>query len=817
MLVGRSGLSPVMVGRAVELDRLVGLLGARSTPTVALIAGEAGIGKTRLVQELVKQAPADMLVLAGQADPGTVGRPLELLLDALEGHTAESDPELLEAVRDAGRPAEERVRAGVDLVRRLTADAAGLVVFEDLHWADSESVTAFERLAEPPAGRLVLVGSYRPDGLSRRHPASDAVPRLDRRHSVTHIHLDRLGPADVSSFLTAVYDEDPSFRVVDALHGRTGGNPFFLEELVSTSVSAPVHDLVSMPLPWTVAELVGSQVDALDPAVTDMLTAASVLGRRVSFDLLAAVTGASEDDLISRLHVAVESGLLVETDPDVFSFHHELAREAIEGKLLGRERRRLHEAAFDALRKAEGRDHVPLARHARGAGCYDDMVDEARLGAHESLALGSTFQALELAETGLTEAGDDLDLLSAAARAAWLAGLLLDADDHADRWLRLAREAKDVSEEAAALGLRLRVAYDLGDLDAMTGYAEALVSVVDRVPDDEERAAAMAAVAQSYMLRDQIEAAELLRAAASEAEAAGDHVVAARALNNLVWHARRWRDVDEVRPLIDRMRAQAEAAGFDSLAITAQTELMAQLATTEGDIDSAIAYLDEDWRPDVSHTPWLRARRWTAVFRAGLALEVGDPDAAARFVEEAKPVTARTVVGVTGLEFNLACRRGDLAHARTLLADLIVAIDEEGGAGSAHVHDLLSAGLSAGLEPDEMRPLVERVGFYAGHRLEPDHPWRLLHGAQLAEAEGRIQQAAALYDSAASSLGSAPGVLACQRGTAHVSAAACLIQLDRLDEARTHAEAAAPFLARWRGWRGGPPPAGGRRGGPRAR
>src|SRR5918995_1167229 len=238
MLVGRSGLSPVMVGRAVELDRLVGLLGARSTPTVALVAGEAGIGKTRLVRGRVRRAPADMLVLAGQADPGTVGRPLELLLDALEGHTGESDPELLEAVHDAGRPAEERVRAGVDLVRRLTADAA--------------------------------------------------------------------------------------VRVVDALHGRTGGNPFFLEELVSTSVSAPVHDLGSMPLPWTVAELVSSQVDALDPAVTDMLTSASVLGRRVSFDLLAAVTGASEDELISRLHAAVESGLLVETDPDVFSFHHEL-------------------------------------------------------------------------------------------------------------------------------------------------------------------------------------------------------------------------------------------------------------------------------------------------------------------------------------------------------------------------------------------------------------------------------------------------------------------------------------------------------------
>jgi DNA-binding CsgD family transcriptional regulator len=832
-----------MVGRAAELDRLVGLLGARSGSTVALVAGEAGIGKTRLVQELVKRVPAGTLVLAGQADPGTVGRPLELLLDALDGHISESDPDLLAAVHDAGRPADERVRAGVDLVRRLTADTTGLVVFEDLHWADSESVTAFERLAEPASGRLLLVGTYRPTGLTRRHPASDALPRLDRRHSVTHVHLDRLGPADVSSFLTAVYREDPSYRVVDVLHGRSGGNPFFLEELVASSGTAPVHDLDAMPLPWTVAELVRSQLDALDPAVNDMLTAASVLGRRVSFDLLAAVTGASETDLIARLRTAVESGLLVEADPDVFSFHHELAREAIEGALLGRERRRLHQAALDALRKAESRDHVSLAHHARGAGRYDDMVDEARLGAHESLALGSTYQALQLAETGLTEAADDIELLSVAARAAWLVGLLHDADDHADKWLRLARDEADVSQEAAALGLRLRVAYDLGDLDAMAAYAEALVAVIDLVPADVERAAAMTAVAQSYMLRDQIdtaadwadkalaladahgfvevrraalvekgsalmlhperfrEAGELLRVAAREAEDAGDHVVAAQALNYLVWHARRWRDLDEVRPLIERVRAQAEAAGFDTLSVRAQTELMAQLATTEGDLDGAIAHLDEDWRPGLSHAPWMRARRWTAVFRAGLALEVGDLDAVARLVEEAKPVTDRTVVGVTGLEFNLACRRGDLGRARSLLADLVVTIDQEGGADASHVHDLLSAGLAAGFEPDELRPLIERVGWYAGHRLGADHPWRQLYDAQLAEAEGRVEEAAELYTKAAAGLAGAPGVLASQRGTAYVGAARCLIQLDRLDEARANAQAAAPFLARWHGWR----------------
>ena len=97
---------------------------------------------------------------------------------------------------------------------------------------------------------------------------------------------------------------------------------------------------------------------------------------------------------------------------------------------------------------------MALTHHAQGAGRFDDMVAEARLGARESLALGSSYQALQLAETGLAEAPDDLDLLAVAARAAWLAGLLDDALAHAERWLALARQADDVGAEAEALALR---------------------------------------------------------------------------------------------------------------------------------------------------------------------------------------------------------------------------------------------------------------------------------------------------------------------------------------------------------------------------
>lgn len=840
MLVGRTGLSPVMVGRAAELDRLVALAGARPVPSVALVAGEAGIGKTRLVQELVAAMAPGTLVLAGQADPGSVGRPMELFLDALRGTDVGEHADLLSAVRDDERSTDERVRAAVELVRHLAQGRVALVVFEDLHWADAESLALVERLAEPESGRLLVVGTYRPDGLTRRHPAADLLPRLERRHSVTHVHLDRLGPREVSGFLAAVYGGEPSFRVVDALHTRTGGHPFFLEELVASSRQGPPDDLDATPLPWTVAELVRSQLDDLDADVREMVATAAVLGRRVPFDVLAAVTGASEDDLIRRLRVAVDAGLLDEGEPDVFGFHHEIAREAIEAGLLGREQRRLHEKALAVLLETQSRDHVALVHHARGAGRFDEMVQEARLGAQDSLARGSTFQALQLAEVGLTEEPDDLDLLAAAARAAWLTDVLDDAVAHADRWLRLARAAGDVSEEAEALMVRARIAFDGGDVEGLSSVTDELIAVVDDLPDVADRARAMAAIAQSYMLRERagptvewadraqelaeangldgvaLQAAiergsmltrtsrtdarawELLEEAAEAADQSGDHVLAARAFNNLLIHARRWRDPDGVRALIERLQVHAQASGYGRLDVPAAR---AELAAMDGDLDGAVAALDDI---DEMHHVGRAARtghRWMAVMRAGLALEAGDLDAAERATADAKPITERTAPGVIGLDAHLAMRRGDLDAARRHLARLLDAVRDEGAGSPSQAHDVLAAGLAAGLAPDELRPLAEMAGYYVDHRLPDDDPWHRLHEAQLAEGSGDVEAAASLYAAAAIGLSDALDSLAAHRGTAHVGAAQALVALGRLDEARSHARAAAPYLARWRGWR----------------
>jgi DNA-binding CsgD family transcriptional regulator/tetratricopeptide (TPR) repeat protein len=836
-----------MVGRAAELTQLTSLAALADRPAVALISGEPGVGKTRLIQELVAQQRPGASVLAGQADP-TTSRPFDLIVDVLKGSPADDGSsgslvDLLDTVRDEERSSDDRCGSAVELVRQLNRGAGGLVVFEDIHWSDPESLHVLERLTEPDGGRLLVAGTFRPDALAKRHPATGLLPRLERRHLVTRVHLDRLNTSDVGTFLKQVYGRVPPFRIIQAIHSRTGGNPFFLEELIAAAGTDNYEDLESLPMPWTVAELVQNQVDELEPDVRRLVIIAAVLGRRVSFDVLAAVTQYAEDELIDHLHSVVRRGLLVETEPDYFSFRHELAREAVEAGLLGRKRRRVHEAALEALEAAGSDDHAALARHAQGAGRRDDVLHHARLGVSGALARGASYQALQLAELGLAEDDDDAELLAAATQAAWLAALLDDAADHADRWLALARDAEDLTSEAHALRLRIRVAFEMGDSRAMASLTDALVACVDRLPP-EDRARAMAIVAQSYMLRAQValatewadkasslaevhdlndvrlaamvekgsallvvpdanaEGRALLEAAADEAAKAGEHLLAARAFNNLAGHTSVWHLLGNTRSVAEKLDYHSRAAGWLG---GRHVELLAIHAAAEGDLDGALAYLEEDPHVDGAES-WARARS-TAVLRAGLTLETGDLDEAHRLIDYAKHLAPTYAISVVGLELNLACRQGRIERARGLLTEQIEVAGEQDFISGGQAHDLISAALPAGLTPQELQPLVDSVGAYAGHRYEPDHPWRLLLDAQLLEHEARAATATDKFLSAARSMDAREDpepqvkVLAGQRASVHLGAARGLIALGRLDEARCQAETAAKYLARWRGWR----------------
>ncbi|BCY11322.1 LuxR family transcriptional regulator [Actinoplanes sp. L3-i22] len=817
-----------MIGRDSELRRLARLAAARE-PAVAIIAGEPGIGKTRLVQELLETVPAGTVVLVGQAEPGSLSRPYEVLLDAIDSRP-EVDEEQLAALADPKRSPVERLHTGLAIVSDLIGEAPAVIVFEDLHWADSESAALFERIADQHGSRL-LIGTYRPDEVTRRRPVAGLLAQLERRHAVTHVRLNRLGPAQTAALLAAATGAPASLRAATALHHRTGGNPFFLEELLRALPDFDLDELVDQPLPWSLADVLRRQVDDLDPVSHRIVEAATVLGHRIPFDLLAEVTGAGEDELIAVLRDLVTRGVLVESGEDEFAFRHALVREAIAAQMLGRQRRRLHEAALDVLLGSGASDPAMVAHHAHGAGRYEDLIAAARSGAALYLSIGSAYQALQLAEMGLGEAPDDTELLGAAARAAWLAGLLDDALRYGRRWRDL---AVDPTDRAESLYLLVRCAWESREPAEMWALTQEIETLIEQLPPGAGQARAMTAIAQSAYLRDELDTAliwadralalaedfdmPVLRLAAllekgstlserphtaadgrkilsglvGEAEAAGEWVLAARALNRLV-HGEPPTSPAEHAENLERMRVDAERAGFESLAVASYFQGRARLALRAGDLRAAIVALEEGRGQDQGYR---RPGRWAdyhGVFLAGLYLEAGEFDLAEQVIADLATVPDNPPTVLPGLVFHVACRRGDLPRAEAALDEFIAALAAQPWRSGEQAHDLISAAVEIGLP-------VARLDAMAAELINESDVWdayRTLVGAQLAEAHGRPAEALAGYLSIVDAHILGPATC----GTVRVGAARCLLAGDRREEAAAQVEVAASLLAGWGGWR----------------
>jgi DNA-binding NarL/FixJ family response regulator len=522
--------------------------------------------------------------------------------------------------------------------------------------------------------------------------------------------------------------------------------------------------------------------------------------------------------------------VLVESGEDEFAFRHALVREAIADQMLGRQRRRLHEAALDVLLRGGASDPAMVAHHARGAGRYPDMIAAARGGAALYLSIGSAYQALQLAEMGLDEVPDDTGLLAAAARAAWLAGLLDDALRYGRRWRDLADLATDRAE---SLYLLVRIAWESRETDEMRALTQHIETLIAQLPPGEGQARAMTAIAQSAYLRDDLDTAllwcdralaladefdlpavrlaallekgstlserpqraaegrEILSGLVDDAEKAGEWVLAARALHCLV-QGEPPASPAEHAEILERMRVDAERAGFESLAVATYFQGRARLAVRAGDLDAAIAALEEGREQDRGYR---RVGRWAdyhGVFLAGLYLEAGELDRAGRIVADLAALPNNPPSTIPGLAFHLACRRAELPRAEAALDELIAAMSGQPWRSSDQAHDLVSAALDLGLPQD-------RLDRMAAVLLDADvwDAYRTLVEAQLAEARGEHAAALAGYLSVADAHILAPAT----RGTVLVGAARCLLAAGRRAEAAAQVAAAVALLDGWRGWR----------------
>ncbi len=374
-----SVVSPVFIGRRTELASLTTRLDRvqAGQPAVALIGGEAGVGKTRLARELAASAAArGFQVLTGQCiELGAEGLPLAPLLDALRELTRGVPPQARVELLGPGAaglarllpdlaPGDQGRSDGQDLQKaqlmemvlglfdRLSAAQPVMFLIEDLHWADQSTLdlTAFLARSLRDSG-VLLVATYRSDELHRRHPLRPLLTGWERDRSIERIELPRFDRGEVTAQLAAILGGDPAAGTVDIIFDRSGGNAYLVEELAG---AVGGHgDLTD--LPPSLRDVLLSRVDGLSRDGQRLLRTAAVAGRTVPDRLLAEVAGIGEADLFAALREAVENHLLlVGPGGQGYAFRHALTRDAVYEDMLPGERVQLHAAYAAALDRDPG-------------------------------------------------------------------------------------------------------------------------------------------------------------------------------------------------------------------------------------------------------------------------------------------------------------------------------------------------------------------------------------------------------------------------------------------------------------------------------
>jgi DNA-binding CsgD family transcriptional regulator len=378
--MGLRATSPVTVGRHGEHARLDAVLGAVTggQSVVVLVAGEAGVGKSRLVRELTARATARRFrVLTGWCvEFGEEVWPLAPLRDVVAALVDQLDGEALELVLGSARHELARLvpELGTDersveplaiarlcelvmgVVRRAALRGPLVLVVEDLHWADpSTRALLAVVMSARDLGPVLLVGTYRSDELHRRHPLHAVLAAIERTARPERIDLVRLDAVSTAELVETLSPLAAEVDEVDAIYRRSGGNPFFIEELIAArtaGVAGPTE---------TLREVILARAASLDDTAVQFLRVAAAAGSTV-VEVLAAACGLEAGAFSSAFDAAVAAALVV-VEGDEVRFRHELAREVFYDELLRGDRARVHADLARAVEMVRPDRAGEIARH----------------------------------------------------------------------------------------------------------------------------------------------------------------------------------------------------------------------------------------------------------------------------------------------------------------------------------------------------------------------------------------------------------------------------------------------------------------------
>ncbi|MFJ2031155.1 AAA family ATPase [Streptosporangium sp. NPDC087985] len=625
-----------LIGRLVELDRLTTVLDAAADGLagVALVGGDAGMGKTRLVTELGERArAAGFAVLVGQCAELGDALPYLPLADALRGVRGE-----LGAALDARPVLGRLLPGGADLGPETTSGLTQqqlfgsmlgflavqpvLLVLEDLHWADQSTrdlLVFLSRMLQTE--RVCLVGTYRTDDLHRRHPLRRVLAELKRLPSVTAVELSPLDRGEMADYLAALGGDDA--QMISEVVDRAEGNPFYAEELLEAASegSSMTDSLVGLLL---------SRVELLSDAAQRVLRGAAVAGRRVDHDLLREASGLAELAFEEAMREIVSRGLLRPSGEYGYAFRHALLQEAVYTDLLPGERTRMH-SAFARLLTARKGAAAELAYHYLAGHDLAEALSASAEAGRRAERLGAPAEAHRHFEQAL-------GLWDRVPEAERLAGM-----DHVRLALRTAAAAADMGDNHRA------------------------VAQLREIPPSAEAAERLA----YYLYEYGDGAGAIVAAEAAVAAAPPGTPVLARALatlsRTLSWGARH----PEARPLADRALEVARATGASDAEKGAMI-MLASCAEFEGDLARA----EELFGPAAARDSDDLAMDLRAIFhyariqfeRGSMAVAAVTADRGVRLATEAGLSWSTYGTDLRFLQFMIRYMAGEWAQARETAA-----------------------------------------------------------------------------------------------------------------------------------------------------
>ncbi len=494
-----------LAGRAAELAELRAALDSTMAGSGALVmvAGEPGIGKTRLTEELGEEArKRRALVFVGRCLEAEGAPPFAPFVEILESALAQApNPEAFRAAAGDGAPEIARLvprlrrlfpdigpplalppeqerrylfNSAAEMIARTARATPIVLVFEDLHWADEATLHLLDHLARHLAAAPVLmVGTYRDVELDIRPALARTLDGLVRQRLVRSLRLVRLPEPALAEMLGALAGHKPPEAIVDLLFRETEGNPFFVEEVfrhlaeegrLLDDAGRFRSDVATdqLDVPENVRLVVGHRLDRLAEDTRRVLGTAAVIGRSFTYELLEAASDLGDDAVLDAIDEAERARLVVADtgvgSGELFSFVHELVRQTILARLSAPRRRRSHVAVAEAMERTLGgavEDHAAdLAHHLQEAGPAADQAATV----HWLVLAGRRAMEVSAFEDAVRSFSDALAL--GAVDAAGHAALLVDlapAQRSVGRW-----------DDAAVTNGAAMDAYEaLGDNDAV--------------------------------------------------------------------------------------------------------------------------------------------------------------------------------------------------------------------------------------------------------------------------------------------------------------------------------------------------------------